>query len=183
MPLYFIAYIAPTEINDQVKVWKDFMHEHYGCKVALSSPAHITLIPPFNMEVSKEKDLFLALKHFGTNLAPFEIAFKDFAAFEPRVIYVDVMMSRELAEAKRSLEDFLYSAGYPVKRESRPFRPHMTIANRDLQKDDFKPAWDHFCKTRYEASFMAEKVSLLRSGKDGWKEVVERDIGEVNDER
>ena len=55
--MYFIGIAAPAEVNEQVLQWKHYMRDHYGCTVALRSPAHITLIPPFWMEEVLEKEL------------------------------------------------------------------------------------------------------------------------------
>ena len=49
MRMYFIAIVLPDELNKKVLKWKNFMHDKFGCKVGLKSPAHITFIPPFWM--------------------------------------------------------------------------------------------------------------------------------------
>ncbi len=57
MEMYFIALVAPEDINQQLLKWKIWMLEKYQCEAALRSPAHITLIPPFWMKPELEKDL------------------------------------------------------------------------------------------------------------------------------
>src|SRR6266496_4386150 len=94
--MYFIALVAPEEINRQVLEWKNFMKEHYGCVVALRSPAHITVIPPFWMNESSEQDLQNVLSKFSDQKKSFLILLKNFAAFKPRVIYVSVEVNEDL---------------------------------------------------------------------------------------
>ena len=53
--MYYIAVAAPEEINKQALKWKQYMKDVYGCVVALKSPAHITLIPPFWCKEELEK--------------------------------------------------------------------------------------------------------------------------------
>src|SRR5678815_1695710 len=89
--MYFIALVAPGGINRQVLKWKQFMQDHFGCSVALRSPAHITLIPPFWMDDALEKDLGATISGFSKQQTGFEIGLKDFSAFKPRVIYIDVL--------------------------------------------------------------------------------------------
>ena len=169
MPLYFVAIVAPAAVNEQVRVWKQYMLDHFNCRVALRSPAHITLIPPFHLQKEQEGTLMSALDHCKKNMVAFDIMLKDFAAFKPRVIYVDVVPDRRLTEVKRSVEELLYESGFPIKKETRPFHPHVTLANRDLKREDFPKAWEYFSNLKYEATFSADNISLLRSGQGGWE--------------
>src|SRR5213592_676790 len=89
--MYFIALVAPDHINHDVLKWKQFMKERFDCLVALRSPAHITLIPPFWMEGSLENRLEDALKKFSKQQLSFALELANFGAFKPRVIYVDVV--------------------------------------------------------------------------------------------
>lgn len=171
MPLYFIAIVAPENINREILQFKNYMLAHFGCKVALRSPAHITLVPPFHMHNSHENELLNTIKKFGSTLHEFDVRLKDFNCFKPRVIYVDVVMTEILLKTKKAFEDFLLSEGWPIKRETRPFHPHVTIANRDLEKKDFTEAWDHFKNLRYDATFNVNGIDLLQSERAGWRVV------------
>ena len=53
MNMYFIALVAPEEINTPILKWKTWFRDNFGCTVALKSPAHITLIPPFRMQIGR----------------------------------------------------------------------------------------------------------------------------------
>src|SRR6185436_18497531 len=100
----------------------------------------------------------------------FLIQLKNFSAFKPRVIYVDVLPEPRLNELKTALETtLLQSNRFPIKKEERPFHPHITIANRDLRKEDFPLAWQHFQQINYEESFMAEAIALLRHNGHVWE--------------
>jgi 2'-5' RNA ligase len=163
MPLHFIAILAPGSINQQVLEWKNFMLQQFNCKVALKSPAHITLIPPFNMPDTDQQPLINILNQFSQHQHSFTIQLKNFAAFKPRVIYVAVQNNPLLHQLKIAIEEEIVNAGrFRIKIEERPFHPHVTIANRDLQKEDFSKAWQHFNSLLYETSFTADNISLLR---------------------
>jgi 2'-5' RNA ligase len=172
MPLHFIAIVMPDHINRQVLEWKHYMLQQFNCKVALKSPAHITLIPPFQMPDAGRNDLTDILNRFAQQQNNFSIHIKDFAAFKPRVIYVGVQPNAALQQLKINAENELLQANrFRIKKEERPFHPHITIANRDLKKEHFRDAWQYFQQLSYETTFIAGNISLLRHNEDHMWEV------------
>ena len=169
MNMYFIAIVAPEEINREVLKWKNYFKDHFDCTVALKSPAHITLIPPFWMKEEFEDDLVNSLKDFSSTKNKFEITLKDFAAFKPKVIFVDVVKSEALNGLYQSFADFIFSQNkFPIKKEDRPFHPHATLATRDLYKKAFQEAWEIFSTKKHEALWIVSGLSLLRHHKKNW---------------
>lgn len=169
MNMYFVALVAPAEINEDVLKWKNFFKEKFECIVALKSPAHITLIPPFWMKEELEVDLIAAINEFSKTKGKFQIDLKNFAAFKPKVIYVDVVKNDSLNDIHSSLNNFILSQDkYPVKKEDRPFHPHMTLAARDLYKKAYYEAWEIFSVKKYEANWLVKGISLLRHNKKNW---------------
>jgi 2'-5' RNA ligase len=167
---YFIAIVAPDEINNQVLVYKKYMEQHYGCKVALRSPAHITLIPPFSMKSENEDELGQYLQKFSGTQKNFSIRINNFDHFKPRVIFLHVEPDGPLLQLKENLDVYLLALKkFPIKKEERPFHPHITIANRDLQKKDFPKAWAHFQTLSFSTDFPAENISLLKHNNTNWE--------------
>jgi 2'-5' RNA ligase len=146
------------------------MRDRFQCKVALKSPAHITLIPPFQMAIDDAPAMKAFLQPFAAAQPSFSIHLKNFAAFKPRVIYVNVLPGEPLNTLQSALETtMLQSNRFQIKKEERPYHPHVTIANRDLHKEDFPTAWQHFQQIKYEASFTADAISLLRHNGQLWE--------------
>jgi 2'-5' RNA ligase len=169
MDMYFIAIVAPEEINQQVLKWKKNFKERYECSVALKSPAHITIIPPFWMKEDMENDLINSIREFSITKNKFEITLKDFAAFKPKVIFVDVVKSEALNVLYQSFADFIFNQNkFQLKKEDRLFHPHVTLATRDLYKKAFHEAWEIFSKKKYEAVWIVSGLSLLRHNKKNW---------------
>ena len=167
--MYFIALVAPKEINEEILKWKQFMKEQFGCLVALRSPAHITLIPPFWMENTLENKLEDEISDFCHRQSPFEINLKNFAAFTPRVIYVDVVPNKILSVLQQGFLQFLRNTKlFPCQIDEHPYHPHVTIATRDLHKKAFHEAWLIFKEKKYEASWMTGGISLLRHNQKNW---------------
>ena len=169
MNMYFIAIVAPREIDQQVLKWKNYFKEHFDCTVALKSPAHITITPPFWMKEESENDLINSINEFSGVKNKFEIILKDFGAFKPKVIFVDMIKSEQLNELQHSFNDFILNQNkFPIKKDDRPFHPHMTLATRDLYKKAFQESWEIFSKKKYEMSWTVNGISLLRHNKKNW---------------
>ena len=97
-------------------------------------------------------DLVNSIKAFSITKNKFEITFKDFASFKPKVIFVDVVKSEMLNDLYQSLADFIFTQNkFPIKKEYWSFHPHVTLATRDLYKKAFQEAWEIFSKKKYEA--------------------------------
>lgn len=166
--MYFIAIVLPDELNKKILKWKNFMHEKFGCKVGLKSPAHITLIPPFWMHEEKGQALIADIDVISLSVQPFTIAIRNFSAFKPRIIYVDVVVNEELRLLKSAADKFFSNTDYKIKTESRPFHPHITIATRDLHKKAFHEAWPLFETKKFKAEWGANGLSLLRHNSTNW---------------
>ena len=170
--MYYIALLAPEAINVQVLEWKHFMRDLFGCVIALKSPAHVTLCSPFWMNSDLQQSLEESIKTFSSAQKGFDVELKNFDSFKPRVIFVHVNESSMLSQLQQGLEAHLLSNPlFPVKKTTKPFHPHITIANRDLGKNDFRRAWDHFWDKKYEASFQANGITLLRHNGLQWEPV------------
>ena len=169
MNMYYIAIVAPVEIDQQVLKWKNYFKENFGCTVALKSPAHITLIPPYWMKEDLENDLIQLIGEFSKTKNKFEIELKNFGAFKPKVIFVDIVKSELLNAIYKSFSEFILNENkFPLKKDDRPFHPHITLAARDLYKRAFYEAWEIFSKKKYEASWTINGISFLRHNKKNW---------------
>lgn len=169
MNMYFIALVAPANINEDILKWKNFFKEKFDCTAALKSPAHITLIPPFWMKKELEVELINSITKFSSDKTKFTISLKNFAAFKPRVIFADVMPNKKLNALHTSFNEFILKQNkFPIKKEDLPFHPHVTLATRDLYKKAFNEAWEIFSEKKYEANWPVNGISLLRHNKKNW---------------
>ncbi len=169
MTMYFIALVLPPSLNEKVLHWKNFMHQRHQCKIGLKSPAHITLVPPFWMEEEQEKLLLPDVDGLAKILSPFIVRTKNFSAFKPRTIFIDIQKTKELESLKEKIDSFFKKdRPYTIKTEVRPFHPHVTIATRDLFKKNFYEAWPIFEKERFEEEWEANSLSVLRHNKKNW---------------
>jgi 2'-5' RNA ligase len=121
------------------------------------------------MNEELENDLINSIREFSITKTKFEIGLQNFAAFQPKVIFVEVMKSEILDNFYQSFADFIFGQNkFPIKKEDRPFHPHVTLSTRDLYKKAFHEAWEIFSKKKYEALWIVNGISLLRHNKKNW---------------
>jgi 2'-5' RNA ligase len=151
------------------------MRDHFGCRVALKSAAHITLIPPFWFDYTSESLLTATLQSFQTDKIPLDIQLYDFFHFSNRVIFITVNENHRLGGLRKETEDhFIQPFPGIIKPDDRAFHPHVTIANRDIKPGDFIRAWEHFSREKLEENFCATTISLLKLSLEKWNVLAEK---------
>ena len=167
---FFIALLPPQEIQDYATDIKEYFAQNYNSRHALKSPPHITLQPPFEWSVDNVSVLEQTLSTFAQTQTSVPIILKGFAAFVPRVIYINVIKTPELMGLQSYLMAHLEeSLGIvdPVSK-TRPFAPHMTVAFKDLTKQNFRAAWPEFQRRELEFKFTASQLTLLIHDGNRW---------------
>ena len=169
MTMYFIALVLPADLDQKVLHWKNLMHDRYHCKVGLKSPAHITLIPPFWMEEDRQALLLADVDSIAGSMSPFIIKTKNFSAFKPRTIFIDVEKTKELDNLKQNADNFFRNnSAYKMKMDVKSFHPHITIATRDLFKKSFYECWPIFEMEEFLKEWEANGLGVLRHNKKNW---------------
>lgn len=167
---YFIALLPPQEIQEQITEIKQYFAEKYASSGALKSPPHITLQPPFKwvtQEISKVEE---CLEKFAIAHHPIPITLSGFAAFPPRVIYANPLKTQALLDMQKDLMTHLETTlgiTDPVSK-TRTFTPHITVAFRDLTKENFKAAWSEFKQKMLYFEFTTSQLTLLIHDGDRW---------------
>lgn len=169
--LYFIAIVPPEPVYGEALTLKNQFKDQYHSKAALNSPPHITLHMPFAWKESKEAALINSLEAFSMTQYSFELRLNNFSAFEPRVIFIDVIKNERLEALQKQLKRFckvelnLFNADY----KERAYHPHLTLAFRDLKKPEFYKAWEEFKEKKFEAAVEVTSIFLLKHDGKEWK--------------
>lgn len=166
---YFIAIVPPEPLLSEIQRVKASIFEKYQTKGALRSPGHITLHMPFSYEADKEEKLIQCLTDFKFEL-PFDIALNNYQCFEPRVVYIAVKENERLKQlqkqlvthVKRNLQLFNQSD------DRRGFHPHVTVAFRDLKKQNFYAVWEEYKHETFISSFNCYSFCLLKHQDQKW---------------
>lgn len=167
--LFFIALLPPETIQEEVNQIKQYFSDRYASSHAQKSPPHITLQPPFEWNRESVEVLEECLDRFASDRSEVPITLSGFAAFPPRVIFVNVLKTPELLNLQADLANYLKTILGIVdqKSQGRPFAPHMTVAFKDLTKQNFKVAWPEFQDKPFQSEFTVNQLTLLihRNGK------------------
>ncbi len=182
--LYFVAFLLPPKQAEELRAFQRQAAELFHSKRALRNPPHITLLPPFRFPSGKfspaqkgkaQTSLIKRLQTFAERpstqklLNQLELHLHDFGFFAPRVVFVKVKPDKALlqlqAELQKATAEF---TGFPAI-PTRPFHPHVTVAYRDLSKEQFPRAKRHFEKLSYQADFKPKTFQLLRHQNRNWK--------------
>ena len=169
--LFFIALLPPDEVQQFVNQIKQHFAEIYNSRAAQKSPPHITLQPPFEWQLEELPALEQKLQEFAQTQAPIPITLNGFGAFRPRVIYINVLKTPELLGGQKDLMNYLESSLSiidPVSK-NRPFAPHLTVAFRDLSKQNFRKAWSEFEQRKLHFEFTVFQLTLLNHNGRRWE--------------
>lgn len=177
--LYFLAVVLPDPHAEKVWKLKYYFRDVYGSKASLNSPPHITLHMPFQWKAAKEEMLLQNLHRFFLSCLPVPIQFRNFGCFSPRVIFIEVEKSAVLENLQRNLVRFcrqelnLFNANY----QDQSFRPHVTLAFRDLKKPMFIAAWNEFGNREFIGEFTANRAALLKHNGKIWEVFRQFELG------
>lgn len=171
MARYFIGLLPPPGLQDQVNSVKQDFADRFASRKAQNSPPHITLFPPFVWPPEQETALESVLAAFAQSWASPSIHLDGFGAFVPRVIYVRVINSPELHRLQQALMVRLEKALglVDLKTKHRPFKPHMTVAFRDLTKQNFHAGWAEYQHKPFSDEFIASDLTLLLHNGRFWE--------------
>ncbi|MBD2293628.1 2'-5' RNA ligase family protein [Anabaena sphaerica FACHB-251] len=170
MSRFFISLLPPQNIQDYANEIKQYFADKYASRGAQKSPPHITLQPPFEMVDRDISILETSLEEFAHKQPSVPITLSGFAAFPPRVIYINVVKTPSLLKLQSDLMTDVESNLRIVDQvaKARPFTPHLTVAFRDLRKQNFHAAWPEFKERQLHFEFTAENLTLLLHDGKRW---------------
>ena len=165
---FFIALLPPSEIQGYVKEIQQYFGDRYASHGVQKSPPHITLQPPFEWLPEQAPVLEECLSTF-THHRSVPVTLNGFGAFPPRVIYINVLKTQELLTLQTDLMTHLDLLGIVDQvSKTRPFSPHMTVAFRDLTRQNFKAAWSEFQQRQLHFDFTSSYLTLLLHDGKRW---------------
>jgi 2'-5' RNA ligase len=169
--LYFIAISPISLLQERICTIKNDIYQKYGTKGSFRSPAHITLQMPFKKKLSKIQSLQIDITAFAKAQHSFQIDLNGFGAFEPRVVYIQVMENETLQHLHNELQKLLklhHIFGSTYRQQA--FHPHITVAFRDLKKQQFYPLWEEYQQKDFQEHFQADGITLFKHNGEIWEE-------------
>lgn len=174
--LFFIALLPPQEVQAYANEVKQYFANIYQSQHAQTSPPHITLQPPFEWQIDQVPLLKKSLLDFVQTRTAVPITLKGFGTFPPRVIYINVLKTPDLLAIQKDLMHYLektFSITVNQLTKNRPFNPHLTVAYKDLTKQNFYKSWQEFEHRELDFEFMVSNLTLLRHDGQRWNVILE----------
>jgi 2'-5' RNA ligase len=168
--MYFLAHLLPAHLDEHILLIKQDLQQRFGCTVGLKSPAHITLVPPFWLEKNKAPQLLPDLERLAASVTPFSLSTADFSSFGKRTFFIALAESAPL-QGLKAVADAIFTGNdfYGLKKENRPFHPHITLATRDIKPAQFDEAWALYGHRLFDHHWQADSVSLLKHNRLRWE--------------
>lgn len=170
--LYFIALIPQKAVCDEITNLKEDFAARFDSRKALRIMPHITIKAPFRLAAIEHSALVTWFQNFATAQSPFEIQLKDFGSFpdsERPVIFVQPVMNDALLILQKDIIGGFANL-FPdlVHPTDLNFKPHITIAYRDLSFENYKQAWREYRHKKYQAAFEVQDIHLLEHDSMQW---------------
>ena len=177
---FFVALLPPLAIQAEVIQIQNYFRDRYSNdKAPIKSPPHITLIAPFELSSDRLEPLQIELEKFAKSRSPFTIKLSKFAAFPPRVIYIDVEPNLSLQNLYTDMSTALVNNVSIVDPyAARGFVPHMTVSSLNMKFELFNMAWGEFSDRQIDFEFEAIKLTLLAYEEQKWNVLSDFDFRE-----
>lgn len=171
--LYYVALYLPEEHLDFINRYKlDFAHRFHS-KEALKVKPHITIKNPFKFYQNEKDAVIKWFQKLYVNVPSFDISIKNFGAFHNKyspVIFLDPICPVELYMLQKEVVTNFWSK-FPDKIDmefEKKFKPHVTIAYRDLAPENFEKAWNEYRFREHPISFKVNEFHLLKHDSKRW---------------
>jgi 2'-5' RNA ligase len=179
--LFFIAILPPEDVMAEVTTFKENMRDNYGSKTALKVMPHITLKAPFKVPAEEHEQIVDWFRNIPANTEPFPITLENFGSFDNKhnkVIYVNPLVTEQMAGLQKNIINS-FAKNFPkinMSTYEHEFKPHMTIAYRDLTDENYQIAWGIYKDKHYSATFMCNSFCLLQHNGLRWEVIQEHHL-------
>jgi len=170
--LFFIALIPFRNLREQIRIFENDIAERFNSFKALKVPPHITLKAPFICNDNAKYELLSWFSGLRIFQKEFSIQLKDFGAFDNEhkpVIYINPIVTSELIRLQKELIAGFASL-FPayLNKVDISFKPHITVAYRDLTPDMFEKAWKEYQHKSFDAIFDVNALHLMQHDSKQW---------------
>ncbi len=172
--LYLIAVLPPEDLSHQINEIRVQCSEKFGVQKALKQPVHITLYRPFKMETAYESKMIRLLKSAASSLHPFKQDLENFEGFDTHAVVIRALKNPEIMKLQRAVASIFRINEIdklPPGTKNLPFRPHLTIAYRDILPEVFPMIWEEYKDARFKRTFTTDHFSLLKHDGEQWNRI------------
>jgi 2'-5' RNA ligase len=153
-----VAIAVPDPWGAELERWR----ASFGDPQAHAIPAHITLLPPTEVDTDRLEAVEAHLSAAAAHVPAFDVHLRGTGTFRPVSPVVFVALARGIGGCER-LEAAVRS-GLLQRDLEFPYHPHVTVAH-DLADDVLDEAYDAL--GGFTARFAVSRFALYRHGADG----------------
>jgi 2'-5' RNA ligase len=170
--LFFIALIPDRDLREKINFLKNDFAKRFSSSKALKVYPHITLKAPFKCNDNGKEELLSWFSGLRIFQKKFSLRLKDFGAFHNRnnpVVFINPIVTQELLRMQDELIAG-FSGLFPgdLHPVDVSFKPHVTIAYRDLTPEMFEKAWKEYQHKSFDAIFDVHALYLLQHDTKKW---------------
>jgi 2'-5' RNA ligase len=179
---YFLAIIPPSKICEEIIAIQRDISQRFESSKSLAVVPHITLKAPFKLVASDHEHILNWFSGLEIVCPEFDIALRDFGAFhnsKSPVIYIQPDQNFFLDSLQKQILVQFRSA-FPevaVSGLELHYKPHVTVAYRDLKPALFEIAWKEFKTMNFSASFHVSQFFLLQHNGLRWNQIRAFELG------
>ncbi len=170
---HFIGVLVPEDITETLESCRRYMNQKYGCKSGYGTPIHITLVPPFRLpDGHTTKELAAAIQRgvLADGFSGFDAHVNGFDAFGDRTIFAKVETSKAWVDLRdKVLSAVLTAVPGATKKDTRPFQPHLTVANRDIPAGASTEALQAFNELNLAEIFRIDNITVFERNGGRWQ--------------
>ncbi len=164
-PLYLTALLPPPELAAKEHAIKQTIAEQYDTHVAITKPAHITLVPPYRATEAQLTSLVDLHRAVAQQMEPFELVLDGYGCFEGnKTVFINVPHNEQLQHLYSLLKAGFIDLGQAKEKHfhAGPLRPHLTVAYRDLTPESFEAIWQAYEHEPFSATFPVNSFWIMQ---------------------
>ena len=171
--LYFIAIVLPNELSRKVIQVQNEIAERFESSKALKVLPHITLKAPFGLPAFAHNHVLDWFSELLIDIQPFQLELENFGAFKNLkhpVIFIKPGANEALSILQKIIIQEFYRTFDDVEMNGTEliFKPHITVAYRDLQPEMFNKAWPEFKNREFSGLLHVNSFQLLKHDGKSW---------------
>ena len=172
---HFVGVLLPEDITLTLEDCRRYMNEAYGCKSGHGTPIHVTLVPPFKLQ--DEFSTADLVKSIEKEVLPKGLGFTahidNFDAFGDRTLFANVVATESWTKLRdETVKAIMNACPGCTKKDQRPFKPHATVANRDIPAGITTSALKVMNELNLVEDFPVDSITVFERHASAWVEAV-----------
>lgn len=168
---HFLGVLLPEDIDGEIESAREYMRGAFGCKSGQKTPLHVTLVPPFHLsEEFSTTDIICAIREIDFSRLAFTSKIDGYDAFGDRTLFAKVIPNTQWVSLRDTvLKALLNTIPHCTKKDTRPFTPHITVANRDIPAGSSVKALKALNELELKVSFSVDNITIFERKNSLWE--------------